>query len=589
VWLILLTFVAAAGAVAQSTAVDPNSIAIRVGEIEVTLKSFSQAYHIEATRQGSTITPDREGVETFLDQQIEQLLAHAWIMQDTFPMIRQDFYLGQLGIDRILQDALRKELLPQYLPTDDEVLRAVYDRMGTQLRLATIKVSTLVDLDSAQTELAAGESFERVARRWSQDPTSSRRGGDLGWVDASRFRTDTQELLWALPAGATSEPVAEPQFHAIYKVIDRRDAPTLPSFEDARKEIIAGIHRIELPRVAGEIHDDLLAAYNFRVDREAAEWLREFLHRETAGVRRRYDPEKDKPYARIGEPTEERLWEEAPLEGEEAARPVAYIDGDTLSALEVIDELVFTPGLTWPTFDSVTDVIDLCDSALYYRVQIQEALRLGLDKRPDVARDVKEKQRWMYYHAYRRAKIFPEVNPTDEEVRALYQERLPSYELPERRRFHLVNAPTRELAERARSLFLEGRLPTEIFRELHVPGQEYEITPDTTIGWVALGETPRVDGILFSLDEGDVSEVFPDQGRYSVLRVDGVSQPHTIRFEDVEILLRREIIKEREARVLARIAEDARSLFEVEVDRDLIARMEIDYDRIRERNTLPGQ
>ena len=249
-------------------------------------------------------------------------------------------------------------------------------------------------------------------------------------------------------------------------------------------------------------------------------------------------------------------------------------------------ELVFQPGLTWPTFDSATDIDDLCDSALFYRVQLLEAKKLGLEEQPEVRRKIIEKRRWMGFHAYRRARIFPEINPTEEELRAVYAERRSSYDLPERRRFHLVNTPTRELAGQAADMMRDGKLPTEIFEALRGPGIEFEITPDTTIGWVSLGDTPRVDGILFSLGEGEISDPFPDQGRYSVLRVDGIALPKTVTFEEAESDLRRELIMEREAKVLERLVEDARPLFEVVVDRDLIARMEIDTSRARGRSAV---
>jgi hypothetical protein len=208
-----------------------------------------------------------------------------------------------------------------------------------------------------------------------------------------------------------------------------------------------GIHRLELGRVGQEIHDDLMAAYNFRVDREAAEWLRAFLKEETKDVRRTYDPAKDKPYVDFGEEKEEPVWTEAPLKGEEAARPIAFTKGDTLRALEVIDEMVFQPSLIWPVFDSVTDVEDLCDSALYYRVQLREAKRLGIDKRPEIKRQILDKERWMYMHAYRRVKIMSETEPTEEELHAAYDGRIEEFSLPERRRFHLFNTASSEHCE----------------------------------------------------------------------------------------------------------------------------------------------
>ena len=566
----------------HAQAQDPDAIVMRVGPVEHTLREFSAHFHRVAGME-KAITLDRAGIEQVLEDRVTELLAHVSVMGDSGIVTRMDLYYTGLGVDQIYQRALTEHLLPKYLDTSDEVLGEVYGRLATQLHLEAIKVPTDAEMEEVQAALDSGEAFDAVARRLSRDPSSSHRGGNLGWIDADRFPVAQQEILWSLDIGEISAPIAERQFHAVYRLVDRRPGPALGSLEEERSRILRGIHQAELGRAGKQMHEDLMTAYNYRVDMDAAEWMREFLHRETAGARRTYDPEKDKPYAELGKPTDPPYWDRVPLEGADAERPVAFIDGDTLTALEVIDELDFKPQLGWPTFENILDVTDLCSSALYYRVQILEAKRLGLDRDPEVVRQVTDRTRMMFWRAYRRERLLPSITPTEEELRDLYEARIEEYRLPERRRFVLVNTVTPELAEQAADLFQEGLVPSSIVRELGGPDADFQITPDTTSGWVTRGQHPPIDPDLFRLSEGEVSEPIPDRGRYSVLRVERISPAHLVDFETASEELSKQIMRQREQERIAEMAEEARKTTDVWVDRETILGIAINEETVEQQ------
>ncbi|MBD3161149.1 MAG: hypothetical protein GF346_03110 [Candidatus Eisenbacteria bacterium] len=557
-----------------------GEVVIRVGPIDQTAQEFSDSFRYYAGIPYWNLTLDRDGLDRFTGIQVDRMIVQAHAMEDSSYVPPREFYMTTLSIDRILHTALREELLPEYVETEESILREVYDRMGTELRLSTIKLPTLVLLDSVQTALEEGVSFEEAARRWSVDAASAPRGGHLGWVEATRFPVDVQREIWDLREGEVSGPIAEPRFHALYKVHAGRPASGLGSFQDERNGILTSIYHRELAAAARQMQEDLLARYRFRVDEEAVEWLRAFLHEETASARREYDPEKDDAAAALDEEPEGPFWPEAPLEGEEAERIVARIEGDSLTALGVIDELVFRPTLTWPRFESATDVVDLCIRALYYRIQSIEARKRDLHERPEIARQIRNQHRWMHWHAFRIARIRPEVRPTEEELRRIYRDRIERYRLPERRKFVLVAASDRAVAEAARERLLRGALPGEIASALQRPDVEMVVTPDTTTGWVAYGDNPTIDNVIFGLPEGRVSDPVLDRGLHAVVRVEEISPAHTQSFESVEVGLRREIIELRRRDFVADLADSLRDRYPIEIDREAIRAIEIDPDRV---------
>ncbi|MDE6287065.1 MAG: peptidylprolyl isomerase, partial [Muribaculaceae bacterium] len=73
-------------------------------------------------------------------------------------------------------------------------------------------------IDSLHTVAASGADFADLATRFSQDPGSARRGGDLGWFARGMMVQPFDSISFALPEGGLSEPFATDfGWHIIYK------------------------------------------------------------------------------------------------------------------------------------------------------------------------------------------------------------------------------------------------------------------------------------------------------------------------------------------------------------------------------------
>ena len=76
--------------------------------------------------------------------------------------------------------------------------------------------------------------FAQLARRFSEDQGSARRGGDLGYAGAGAFAEAFEEAMDGLQEGEISEPVRTQFGIHLIRVIDRRKTP----FEEASVEIV---------------------------------------------------------------------------------------------------------------------------------------------------------------------------------------------------------------------------------------------------------------------------------------------------------------------------------------------------------------
>ncbi len=108
--------------------------------------------------------------------------------------------------------------------------------------------------------LQAGADFVELARSYSDDPSSARRGGDMGWVPRGRLVPEVEELAFNLEPGTISEPVRTGFGYHIVKVIEH----DTPDFESMRKRYLREQSEGRIARAEREYIDSLRAAAGVR-------------------------------------------------------------------------------------------------------------------------------------------------------------------------------------------------------------------------------------------------------------------------------------------------------------------------------------
>lgn len=110
------------------------------------------------------------------------------------------------------------------------ILVEITDERNRQQAMARIK--------EAQAKLATGESFDEVAKAYSDDFGSAEQGGDLGFSAGETFPEAFEESLASLEPGQVSDPVETDAGLHLVKLLEIRK-PELPDFESRR----AGLER----------------------------------------------------------------------------------------------------------------------------------------------------------------------------------------------------------------------------------------------------------------------------------------------------------------------------------------------------------
>jgi peptidyl-prolyl cis-trans isomerase D len=142
----------------------------------------------------------------------------------------------------------------QNIPVTDDELKAVYqqniqqfevpDRVHAEHILLTTVGKT--DAEVAEVKKKAedilaqarkkGANFEDLAKKYSEDPGSKTKGGDLGWLVHGQTVAEFDKAAFSLPKGEVSDLIRTQYGFHIIKVLDKENAHTKP-FDEVKDSI----------------------------------------------------------------------------------------------------------------------------------------------------------------------------------------------------------------------------------------------------------------------------------------------------------------------------------------------------------------
>lgn len=157
----------------------------------------------------------------------------------------------QVRVDYLMLDA---RSLASDVSVDEAELRAAYERDQARFveperrevrhLLLTLppdadeaaEAATRAEIKALRERIAAGESFEALAREHSKDPGSAERGGSLGTLSRDTLDPAFAQVAFSLQPGELSEPVRTPfGFHLIK--VDLIEPEQISAFETVRDQL----------------------------------------------------------------------------------------------------------------------------------------------------------------------------------------------------------------------------------------------------------------------------------------------------------------------------------------------------------------
>ena len=203
-----------------------------------------QVLEDEATERGITVTDDE--VTTRIEEFKEEEFSSEGDFQETLK--EQGLDLNQLRLrvkGQLLEEALKSKVTAGVTPAESE-LRAYYEdhlEDYQEVRAQHILVSSanlaakIADELKSAPEDKLDDLFVKLAKKYSEDPSSAEKGGDLGWATPGGYVDEFASAITTLEVGEISEPVKTEFGNHVIRVTGRRVEP----FEKVRADIEAKI------------------------------------------------------------------------------------------------------------------------------------------------------------------------------------------------------------------------------------------------------------------------------------------------------------------------------------------------------------
>src|SRR6266851_1440343 len=104
-----------------------------------------------------------------------------------------------------------------------------------------------------------GAKFEDLAKKYSEDPGTKDKGGDLGWITQGQTVPEFEKTAFGLDKGKISDLVKTQYGFHIIKVLDKENAHTKP-FEEVKDSIKTPLLLSKADKQASDLADQLSAA-----------------------------------------------------------------------------------------------------------------------------------------------------------------------------------------------------------------------------------------------------------------------------------------------------------------------------------------
>ncbi len=182
----------------------------------------------------ASYTPDAAQIQTYFDQnkakyQIPEKRVIRYALIDLVKL-RQSMQVTDDELKPVYQENIQQYEVPNRVHAEHILFMTVGK---TDAEVAEIKKKAEDVLAQAKKK---GANFEDLAKKYSEDPGSKAKGGDLGWIQMGQTVPEFQTAAFSLPKGDISNLVKTQYGFHIIKVLDKEEAHT-KTFDEVKDSI----------------------------------------------------------------------------------------------------------------------------------------------------------------------------------------------------------------------------------------------------------------------------------------------------------------------------------------------------------------
>ena len=204
-------------------------------------------------RRGDNKVPDEKIIEELIKRELlSQELTASERLKD--PKLAAKIENAQR---MMLSQAAAEAFIESVQVTDADLKKEYDERVGPMKNAEYRAKHILVETEQAAKDIIAkltkGEKFEALAKKFSKDPGSKDKGGELGWFSPQQMVQPFSDAVMKLKNGETTQAPVQSQFgwHIIVREESREQAP--PPFDAVKDQLKNMVQTKKLQEHIGEL------------------------------------------------------------------------------------------------------------------------------------------------------------------------------------------------------------------------------------------------------------------------------------------------------------------------------------------------
>jgi peptidyl-prolyl cis-trans isomerase D len=202
------------------------------------------------------ITPDEAEIKAFYEKnktryQVPEKRVLQYAIVDV-NQIRQNVHVT----DDQLKAQYQQNIAQYEVPERVKVEHILFNTVGKpDAEVEEIKKKA----EDALAQAKKGANFEELAKKYSEDPGTRDKGGDLGWIVRGQTVPEFEKAAFSLPKGSISDLIKTQYGFHILRIMDKEPAHT-KTFDEVKDSIRAPMVLSEADRQAADVADKLSQA-----------------------------------------------------------------------------------------------------------------------------------------------------------------------------------------------------------------------------------------------------------------------------------------------------------------------------------------
>ncbi len=397
-----------------------DPVVLRVGDRQIRRSRFESDYQ-RVAKEDTTLFGEK-GLRAFLDDYANKNTLEL-LAREKYPTLTPEQEQRQWKTERdLLRDEIRRrDITSRIRPVSVEEAQAFHHERRNAFVARHIMLASKPEAEEVLGEIRQGGDFAALAAARSADSLTAVEGGLLKRFSRGMLVPEFEDAVAAMKPGDVGFVETPFGFHVVRldSIVARAD--TMP-FESERRRIEDLLRARQIRRLRVALLDSLMSGYGARLDDEGIAWFDAKVV--AAGGRR--------PVPTLAE--------------EEMKRVLATYEGGQVTAADYLDCLRERSPGQLPQGGDLHGQRESLKDCLFNALCAAEGKRRGIDKEPDIADILRDREEKLRVTRLYIEEIEESVGVSDEDYRAFFEEHRDEFAEPEAWSVQLIGVRDSTLA-----------------------------------------------------------------------------------------------------------------------------------------------